>query len=269
MDVMTLARQLALPDMTLRALSSTALPAESQHLYQLYAREDFRGFSQAVADFDGMTMLRLLLSWVPMMQEQYQTLGIPEDIFQDNLKDFTIWCRHDVEQTGQPGFSHWRWVARSLRLNIIRLGRLQYERTRLSEDLHLVDRMIPAGTPVLCVHIPAGEPLDPDAVLASFQQAKAFFPRYFGESYALLHCHTWLLSPALKELLPPASRILRFQEMFQLYAQEDSRQAEERVFGMAAGDPAAYPERTSLQRALKAHLLSGGRIGAGAGVHFL
>lgn len=269
MDAMTLARQLALPEPTLLALERTPLPEDHQGLYRLYAQEDFRGFSQAVADFDDLTMLRLLLSWVPMMQERYQALGIPEDIFRDNLKDFAIWCHHDLEQTGQPGFSHWRWVARSVRMNIIRLGRLQFERTLLREDLHLGDKLIPAGTPVLCVHIPAGEPLDPDAVLASFQQAKTFFPRYFGIEYSLLHCHTWLLAPALKELLPPESRILRFQALFQLYAEEDSQQAEERVFGTLAEDPALYPEHTSLQRALKACLLSGHRVGVGAGVRLL
>lgn len=269
MDIMTLARRLDLPEQTLHALETVSLPADSDHLCRLYMNEDFHAFSQATADLDELTMLRMLLSWIPVMQQKYQARGIPEAIFRDNLKDFAIWCCHDIDLHGQPGFSHWRWVARSLRMSIIRLGRLQFEQTQLGTDLSLGNDFLPAGTPLLGVHIPAGEPLDPAAVLDSFEQARDFFSLYFGKDYHWLHCETWLLSPQLQSLLPSSSRIIQFQRLFRRYVQEDSRQAEERVFGFLADDPALYPEHTFLQKALKDHLLSGGRITSGAGLRRL
>lgn len=269
MDIMPLARSLSLPAMTLQALETVSLPDNHEALREMYMHEDFLHFRQAAQGLDDLTMLRLLLSWVPHMHAQYQSLGIPDSTFRDNLKDFTIWSHDDVSKTGQPGFSHWRWVARSLRMNIIRLGRLQFERTALSEDVSLEGAIYPTGTPVLAVHIPAGEPLEPAAALDAFAQAKAFFPRYLGAHYRLLHCHTWLLAPELNDLLPASSRILQFQRLFHVYAHNDARQAEERVFGDVLDDPSLYPEHTSLQKALKAHLLSGGKVGAGAGVRIL
>lgn len=269
MDIMPLARSLSLPAMTLQALETIVLPDNHEALREMYMHEDFLHFRQAAQELDDLTMLCLLLSWVPCMHAQYQALGIPEHIFRDNLKDFTIWSHDDVNKTGHPGFSHWRWVARSLRMNIIRLGRLQFERTTLSEDVFLEGTIYPAGTPVLAVHIPAGEPLEPAAVLDAFARAQDFFPHYLDAHDRLLHCHTWLLAPELNDLLPSSSRILQFQRLFHVYAHNDAHQAEERVFGSVLDDPALYPAHTSLQKALKAYLLSGGKVGAGAGVRIL
>lgn len=268
MDIMTLARKLDLPEQTIHALETVSLPADSDQLCRLM-HEGSHDFSEAIADLDELTILRMLLSWIPVMQQKYQALGIPEAIFQDNLKDFAIWCRHDLEQTGQPGFSQWHWVACSLRMDIIRLGRLQFEPMQLSAALSLGDDFLPAGTPLLGVHIPADGPLNPAAVLASFEQARDFFLQYFSRDYHWLHCESWLLTPQLQTLLPASSRIVQFQQLFHLYAQEDSRQAEERVFGFLADDPMLYPERTSLQKALKSYLVSGGQITSGSGLRRL
>ncbi len=43
--------------------------------------------------------------------------------------------------------------------------------------------------------------------------------------------------------------------------------AEERVFSCIGEDPAAYPEQTALQRALKRWRLADGSVGIGAGVY--
>ena len=82
-----------------------------------------------------------------------------------------------------------------------------------------------------------------------------------------MHCHSWLLSPALHRILPPSSNILNFQSFFRLYGEDFSyRQAEERVFGEISDRAESYPEHTSLQKSLKAFLLTGGRVGMGMGV---
>lgn len=45
----------------------------------------------------------------------------------------------------------------------------------------------------------------------------------------------------------------------------ENRQAEERVFGRILEDPEAYPENTSLQKALKNYLSEGKKPGVGYG----
>ena len=124
-----------------------------------------------------------------------------------------------------------------------------------------------AGTPMLDVHIPAGEPLDTEAALAAMNRAPEFFRRYFHREFPLLHCHSWLLGPELKEVLPEGSRILRFQNLFTVYQTDHlHRQAEERIFGFLSDDAGRYPEGNSLQRAAKGYLLEGKKFSMGAGI---
>ena len=84
-------------------------------------------------------------------------------------------------------------------------------------------------------------------------------------------CESWLLSPALKQMLPPESRIRRFQDAFDLTGEdpEDSA-ALEWVFYVAGGQRDSVktedlPEKTSLQRKMKAMLLSGKKPGSARG----
>ena len=85
-------------------------------------------------------------------------------------------------------------------------------------------------------------------------------------------CESWLLSPVLKDLLPPASRILRFQRAFDLTpGTEDEREAVlQWVFRLTAPQQKnvsldALPENTSLQKSMKRFLLSGGVFTAASG----
>lgn len=183
------------------------------------------------------------------------------------MKDITIWCEDYLAKHHAPGFREWPWVAHSLRLNVIRIGRLQFQPSKLAEDVMLNGESFPAGTRILEIHIPAGEPLTLEDVLDSIKQAPSFFKTYFGIEYSLFHCHSWLLSPDLNKLLPGHSRIIQFQKLFAVYKTDNNmRQAEERVFGFCSDDPIEYPENTSLQRTLKQYLLAGHTVPMGAGI---
>jgi hypothetical protein len=55
------------------------------------------------------------------------------------------------------------------------------------------------------------------AVAASLDEARAFFPRHFpDEHYAAFSCGSWLLDPQLLEYLPEDSNIVSFQHRFEL-----------------------------------------------------
>ena len=84
-------------------------------------------------------------------------------------------------------------------------------------------------------------------------------------------CESWLLSPALKEMLPPESRIRRFQDAFDITEEDpEDTSALEWVFFIAEGqrDSVRYenlPEDTSLQRKMKAAFLAGRKPGNAGG----
>ena len=63
---------------------------------------------------------------------------------------------------------------------------------------------------MISIHIPEGQPLDPEACRESLDMGRKFWG---GEIPYV--CHSWLLFPGLKELLDEKSNILRFQQMFE------------------------------------------------------
>ena len=220
-------------------------------------------------DDHGLGIFRYYLEVAAALKEQYDALDIPEAVFWDGMKDLAIWAEDYWQKHGVPGIAEWGWVLTTLSMRVFRLGRLQFEPTQLEEDLVCGDRTYPAGTPILGVHIPAGESLDAAAVQAAMDYAPRFFKTHFQKSFELFHCHSWLLSPQLKELLPEDSRILQFQNLFEVCGVDRERQAEERVFGFLADDPAGYPEETSLQRKMKTSLLAGKHYGMGCGIRMI
>lgn len=256
-----------LPHQTREALRAVSLPENRGELKESFFRGTalFRDFAER--DPLGLTVLGLYLDWMEDTRDRYEALGIPESCFRDSMKDITIWCEDHLERFGKPGFLEWDWVGRSLRLEVIRIGRLQFEPTVLPREAEGNGRRYLAGTPMLDVHIPAGEPLDTEAALDAMNRAPEFFRRYFHREFPLLHCHSWLLGPELKEVLPEGSRILRFQNLFTVYQTDHlHRQAEERIFGFLSDDAGRYPEGASLQRAAKGYLLEGKKFSMGAGI---
>lgn len=268
MAVCELLRELNIPAETATAVSAISLPENHSSLKELFFN-DPKTFRKSASSLDGLEILRLYLEWALDTKALYDKIGIPESFFWDSMRDIPIWCDDYLQKHGVPGFAEWDWVGRSFRLEVIRIGRLQFEPASLEHALTVSGKMLPAGTPVLHVHVPAGEPLDIGEVMASIDQAPAFFRKYFNREFSLLHCHSWLLSPDLKNLLAERSRIIQFQNLFTVYGTDDERQAEERVFGFLADDPQAYPETTSLQKAVKTYMLDGRTVKMAAGIRFI
>lgn len=267
MTVSELIPRLQLPAQTVTALQSIPMPENHLALKESFFRKTDLFDAFAEADPTALTALKLYLHWAIDTKTQYDLYKIPEKYYWDSMKDLAIWCEDYLEKHGTPGFREWGWVGCSLRLEVIRIGRLQFQPNQLSQTVMQNGTVFPAGTPVLEIHIPAGEPLTPEAALASLREAPGFYEKYFGKHFSLFHCHSWLLSPGLKTLLPEHSRILQFQNLFTVYGDDnEERQAEERVFGFLSDDPNAYPENTALQRALKRYLLTGNEITMGAGI---
>lgn len=194
--------------------------------------------------------LALYLRLAEDTREQYRRLGIDEKIFRDTMTDLDIWRENCRKQHGVDGLAEYRWLTRHLELKLFRLGRLQFEPIGWEKKA------------ALNVHIPQGEPLDPDAVRQSYRQAYSFF----HGSISCYVCGSWLLLPQLGQILPLESNIMQFQKDYTVTKLiTDFRQCEERVFPQVLDDPSGYPESTRLQRGVKQLLLSGEKLGFAMG----
>ena len=156
-----------------------------------------------------------------------------------------------------------RWYERLYEMKVFRLGRLEFEKIILEEDIQYSGGVVKKGAKVIGVHIPEGGPLLPEACDESFALAEKFFP----EEYKLYTCSSWLTSPALYELLDETSNILKFQKRFEILdIQYMFPLAEQRVYGIIKEDKNEYPEDTRLQKNLKKFLLEGKKVGIALGV---
>lgn len=174
--------------------------------------------------------------------------GIPEAVSWATLADLgrNLAVDRRMRREGWPVMQS--WLTLHARGGLYQLGRLQYQR----------------GDTALSLHIPEAGPLTPEAVTASLDQAREFFPRHFpDEPYPTFACGSWLLDPQLREYLPEDSNIIRFQRRFELEPYEEPEGLDPDVevlrfvFRSLTTPLDQLPRRTVLQRAAADHLAAG------------
>jgi hypothetical protein len=126
------------------------------------------------------------------------------------------------------------------------------------------------GDTVLDVHIPEGGSMTHELCRESYYWAAEFWAKHFPEqAWKAFVCHSWLLGPQLRELLPATSNIIKFQNDYnKIPILSDDSQTFERVFGVNLtdlADPADLPRDTTLQRTIADYVLAGKPIHGAAG----
>lgn len=207
-------------------------------------------------DRNGWIILTAMLQVALATQNIYRARNIPEDVFADTMKCFSRFVREHKVDFGAYAFDRWWWTGRQLSLSLYRIGALEYE-------LAYTER----GERAIAVHIPSDADLSAPSLDLSLAKAKTFFSRFEPDWEKTEYtCSSWLLSPALKELLPAQSKILQFQNRFRMinfFA--DNKDYRTWLFH-GATEPEKFAENTSLQRAAKTFVLGGGKIGSAYGV---
>ncbi len=133
------------------------------------------------------------------------------------------------------------------------------------------DKVLTKGDNVLNIHIPAGEPMTPEACIESFNQAKNFFPKYFPDyNFRAFVCFSWLLDNQFEHILKPTSNIIKFQHLGQIWSIGGKSEAIYRVFGHQAREAGidAVPHTSSMQRLIAEFIRSGGILRNGGFVRF-
>lgn len=234
------------------------------HYKKLFQEEKRQFFKQLKAEKNWqMLALVLYIRMAVEVYEKYKEKGIADQIYFDTFSDFRIWSEVCEKKYGICGLTECEWLSLPLEFKIFRLGRLQFEPICLQKEIHTKTYTLPEKTRVLNVHIPEDGRLVREKCLDSFLQAELFF----GESFEAFVCESWLISPKLRALLEEESNLIKFMDLFENYGIiYPFRQAEQRVFGEISEQKENYPERTSLQRALKKYVLDGKEPGMGQGV---
>lgn len=217
----------------------------------------WRGLEEKIKGFvgedpDGIGMLWEDLEIARNIFQEYQKRGIPMEIFRDTMKFCIRFLNEHYKTYGTYRFVWGWWFPRQLSMREFRVGALEYE---FCEDR-------------IEIHIPSDADLSRPSVLDSLARFQEFCGKYYPEWGRLaLCCESWLLSPALCKLLDKNSNILQFQDMFDVTeTDEESMGVLDWVFPGNKKVTKQLPEGTSLQKNMKKHLLSGGKIGWSKGV---
>jgi hypothetical protein len=221
--------------------------------------------NQAGVPYETATLCVLLLL-SERTKEDYKSAGWPENLFYDTMDDYTVWARTGLRACGYWGIPRdkaW-WTCKHLRMELIRLGRLQFEPSTFQMDTYhgrTVD--LQRGDPVLNCHIPEGEPFTKVRRYDSYSRAVEFF----GSN--LFAVESWLLYPVHRQILKPSSNIIGFMDDFTTIHTEVWHDGRDlwRIFGfLDCYDPQTLPKKTSVQQAYAAHLQKTGETGGGYGI---
>lgn len=181
---------------------------------------------------DTMEGKKNLLSFLYMceqVEKEYQKNEICDEILLDTLSDIVVWCNEWSRIKGELFLGTTGWLSNHMRLQLFKLGRLQFCIEPMNETLQNLGA---GGDYYIGVHIPACGPLSIEDCERSFVMAKTFLEEYYPQvNYTHFSCNSWLLDDTLREFLPPKSNILRFAEMFTIVDSKESDDITRYVFG--------------------------------------
>ena len=198
--------------------------------------------------------------------------GIPDGVSWATLSDLGRQMALFRTMYGRGGLDTQWWLVRHWRGALFELGRLQFAPYRIAagtdESEVWYEEGVAAGMgagfrrgdAALGVHIPETGPLDPTACDRSFSWARAFFARHGPEEeIRIATCISWVLDDQLQEYLHEESNLVRFQRRFELVpgAVQNDVEVFKFVFKRENPTTSGVPQRTTLERAIVAHLRAG------------
>ena len=232
-----------------------------------YSKEDTQPMVEALAAQTGQSPYSVWMLVLLLSAEHARSLFPNDQVYWDTFSDLRYKVMECYEIHGVWGTFVAHWYPRFYKGDLIKLGRLEYESRPcdLKETVTIHGITVNPGDPIKHIHIPSsGEPFTLEARLDSYQKASA----HFGNPLICL-CSSWLLYPPFRNVLPPHANSRDFMNDFQILYQFDRPQFTNgwRIFGGGwTEDYAALPEKTTMQRAYKKYLLSGGTVGVGTGI---
>ncbi|MDY6065719.1 MAG: acyltransferase domain-containing protein [Finegoldia sp.] len=222
--------------------------------------ENFYELKETLKTFDDPEFIALIF-YINMALDTYdiyKKYKISDQIYFDTMRDIYIWAKDYRDRKGKWGLEELDWLAQSIRMEIFRLGRLQFEEKELEKNIGIFK----VGDKYLSVHIAKDGPLNIKSCQESFKMARNF---YADEDIKFFFCKSWLVSPRLDLVLGKDSNIIKFKELFKpLDITFEYPQAEERIFGEILKDKSKYPEDTSLRKNYKKLIEKGIDIGIGS-----
>lgn len=197
------------------------------------------------SDDDGLKILAEYMRLAADLHEEYRKKGIDDEIYFATMAFCSRFVKEHRKLYGKYAFTWAWWFVRQLCMMEFRVGQLEFEWGE--EKNH--------------IHIPADADMTPQKIDETFSLFRDFLQKFYPERLDYpMYCESWMLSPAIKDMLSEKSNLLSFQRRFEIESVEESMAVLDWVFP-GEKDLHRLSERTSLQRNMKKFLLGGGNVG--------
>ena len=242
---------------------------ESENCDYLRLLADSKALGAALDIHEYTMALLLFLCFGERLRARYAERGLDETVYWDSMADL----RYKLEECrlvhGVVGSFVAPWFGGFFNLTRFALGRLQFEIIHTHHDFTVGGTLLPAGSPVINIHIPrTGTRLLHDQVTDAYRRAAAWFRTALGEHPTVFTCSSWLLDPWHLTVLAPTSNLAAFIGDFEIVEtrQYDSYREVWRLFDCEyTGDVDALPRDSSLRRAYVERIRRGEPTGSGRG----
>jgi hypothetical protein len=240
---------------------------ENCHYSRLLA--DSKALGEVLGIHEYTMAMLLFLCFAERLRARYAERGLCEEVYWNSMADL----RYKLEEChlvhGVVGSFVAPWFGGFFNLTRFALGRLQFEIIHTKKDFTVGGELLPAGSPVINIHIPrTGTRLSHEDVLDAYRRAAAWFRAELGEHPTVFTCSSWLLFPWHLTVLAPTSNLAAFIGDFEIVESKDYADYSEvwRLFDCHyTGDPDALPQDSSLRRAYVDRIKSGLPTGSGRG----
>ncbi len=205
------------------------------------------------------------------MKEIYREKGISDEVYDDTFGDLIVKAKECRTVHGYWGIFPDTWYTIFFRLELFRLGRLEFGYTTMPGGLSY-DKCgvhVEPGEKLITIHIPSGLPLTRGSRLDSYRRAYEFFPEMRKGGRLVIACGSWLLYPDNRKIFPPHLNLVDFIGDFDILRSSVDPKFNNcwRLFGRDYdGHPENLPRETTQQRAMADWLMKGGETGSGFGL---
>ena len=204
------------------------------------------------------------------MLADFRKKSISDELFWDTIMDLKYKADECKNVKGVWGTFVEFWYDIFFRLDLYKLGRLEFERYRYSGEPYTWGGIaVNKGDTVYGVHIPSCGSLKKELRMDSYKRAYDFFYEERGGGPLVLTCHSWLLYGDNRKIFPAHLNMVDFMNDWDLIKSEDSDEFHDawRIFSRDFdGDVSKLPQETTQQKAMAKWLESGGKTGEGFGI---
>lgn len=205
------------------------------------------------------------------MKHNYHQTGISEEIYWDTILDIQYKLAECYEVDDVWGVSCETWYSIFFRLDLFKLGRLEFERSVYNQHTpyDYNGGSVHHGDRAYSVHIPSAGKLEHSLCIDSYKRAYEFFKHELNGAPLVCVCSSWLMYYKNEQIFQSNSNLAQFANDWAIVSGDpvDNFYDSWRVFGKHhKKDIDQLPTDTTLRKSIAEWLQSGNKMGVGYGV---